>query len=258
MAPNISIRESIRWIPDPFSEPTSTLVLTTAAKRFVDIRVLKDSSSSQDGSTPIESTDLKPFSALDWAFAGTSSSSVGSPDENGNAVAHCEWRHWIDSRTEKPEDVVDEGKMYPIEGDGQRSLEKGSMVNPGTGRMTEYEEIWRDVDAVGIPAVVGSEGVGAEDEGKVSAVLILDEPGQRARGMVVRIGQYCQGVLRVKGEFSVERWEWAGEEKGWERKVRMGSLFLPCGPARDILGMEVGSQVKHGDYRWEVVELDYF
>ncbi|KAI7304778.1 hypothetical protein KC315_g15000 [Hortaea werneckii] len=258
MAPNISIRESIRWIPDPFSEPTSTLVLTSAAKRFVDIRVLKDSSLSQHSSSMTEDTDLKPFSALDWAFAGTSSSSVGSSDENGNAVAHCEWCHWVDNRTERPEDAVDEGKMYPIEGDGQRSLEKGRMVNPDTGRMTEYEEIWRDVDAVGIPEVVGGEGVEGEDEQKVSAVLILDEPEQRARGMVVRIGQYCQGVLRVKEEFSLERWEWAGKEKGWERKVRMGSLFLPCGPAMDILGMQVGSQVKHGDFRWEVVELDYF
>ncbi|KAI6808075.1 hypothetical protein KC367_g6737 [Hortaea werneckii] len=258
MAPNISIRESIRWIPDPFSEPTSTLVLTSAAKRFVDIRVLKDSSLSQHSPSMTEDTDLKPFSALDWAFAGTSSSSVGSPDDNGNAVAHCEWRHWIDNRTGNPEDVVDEGKMYPIEGDGQRSLEKGRMVNPDTGRMTEYEEIWRDVDAVGIPEVVGGEGVEREDEQKVSAVLILDEPEQRARGMVIRIGQYCQGVLRVKGEFSLERWEWAGKEKGWERKVRMGSLFLPCGPAMDILGMQVGIQVKHGDFRWEVVELDYF
>ncbi|KAI7281654.1 hypothetical protein KC345_g3992 [Hortaea werneckii] len=258
MAPNISIRESIRWIPDAFSEPTSTLVLTSAAKRFVDIRVLKDSSPSQDGPSTTEGTDLKPFSALDWAFAGTSSSSVGSPDENGNAVAHCEWRHWIDNRTERPEDVVDEGKMYPIEGDDQRSLEKGRMVNPDTGRMTEYEEIWRDVDAVRISGVVGVGGVGKEDEGKVSAVLILDEPEQRARGMVVRIGQYCQGVLRVKGEFSLERWEWVGEEKGWERKVRMGSLFLPCGLAMDVLGMEEGSQVKHGDFRWEVVELEHF
>ena len=148
--------------------------------------------------------------------------------------------------------------MYPIEGDEQRSLEKGRMVNPDTGRMTEYEEIWRDVDAVGIPEDVGDEGAGAEDEWKVSAVLILDEPEQRARGMVIRIGQYCQGVLRVKGEFSLERWEWVGEEKGWERKVKMGSLFLPCGPAMDVLGMGVGSQVKHGDFRWEVVELDYF
>ncbi|KAI6908405.1 hypothetical protein KC334_g4615, partial [Hortaea werneckii] len=51
MAPNISIRESIRWIPDPFSEPTSTLVLTSAGKRFVDIRVLKDPSSSHESAS---------------------------------------------------------------------------------------------------------------------------------------------------------------------------------------------------------------
>ena len=59
MAPNISIRESIRWIPDPFSEPTSTLVLTSAAKRFVDIRVLKDSSLSQHSPSMTEDTGNK-------------------------------------------------------------------------------------------------------------------------------------------------------------------------------------------------------
>jgi hypothetical protein len=40
MPPSISIREWIKWLPNPESEPTSTLVLTSTGKRFVDIRVL--------------------------------------------------------------------------------------------------------------------------------------------------------------------------------------------------------------------------
>ena len=49
----ISFRESIRWIPDPASEPTNTVVLTGGKTGvFIDIRFLKDSSD------------------LDWAFAG--------------------------------------------------------------------------------------------------------------------------------------------------------------------------------------------
>jgi hypothetical protein len=38
---DISIRESIRWLPDEASEPTSTIVLTTPNRRFVDLRILK-------------------------------------------------------------------------------------------------------------------------------------------------------------------------------------------------------------------------
>jgi hypothetical protein len=38
---DISIREYIRWLPDERDEPTSTIVLTTPERRFVDIRILK-------------------------------------------------------------------------------------------------------------------------------------------------------------------------------------------------------------------------
>lgn len=41
MSPNISVRESIRWLPNEASEPTTTLVLTSAENRFVDIRILR-------------------------------------------------------------------------------------------------------------------------------------------------------------------------------------------------------------------------
>lgn len=35
----ISIREFIRWLPAEASEPTSTMVLTSPGRRFVDIRI---------------------------------------------------------------------------------------------------------------------------------------------------------------------------------------------------------------------------
>lgn len=47
MAPNISIREYIRWLPEEASEPTTTLVLTSAENRFVDIRIIKAANDSQ-------------------------------------------------------------------------------------------------------------------------------------------------------------------------------------------------------------------
>jgi hypothetical protein len=42
MSASISIREYIRWLPDQPSEPTTTVVLTSPEKRFVDIRVFKE------------------------------------------------------------------------------------------------------------------------------------------------------------------------------------------------------------------------
>jgi len=41
MAPNISIREYIRELPENATEPTITIVLTSAESRFVDVRIYK-------------------------------------------------------------------------------------------------------------------------------------------------------------------------------------------------------------------------
>jgi hypothetical protein len=49
---NISKRISLRWLPDPPSEPTDTIVFTVGTS-YVDLRVKKC-----DGT-------------IDWAFAGT-------------------------------------------------------------------------------------------------------------------------------------------------------------------------------------------
>lgn len=43
---NISIRESIRWLPDEASEPTSTIVLTSPSHRFVDLRITHSNKSN--------------------------------------------------------------------------------------------------------------------------------------------------------------------------------------------------------------------
>lgn len=43
----ISIREFIRWLPQEASEPTSTIVLTSPERRFVDIRVVRPESATE-------------------------------------------------------------------------------------------------------------------------------------------------------------------------------------------------------------------
>lgn len=64
MVVQLSIRKSLRWVPDEPSEPTDTLVLDVG-DYFVDLRVLKANSS------------------IDWAMAGKRTVLSESP---------CEWR----------------------------------------------------------------------------------------------------------------------------------------------------------------------
>ncbi|KAF2210571.1 hypothetical protein CERZMDRAFT_99188 [Cercospora zeae-maydis SCOH1-5] len=249
MAPHISVRDFIRYpaTADP-EEPTSTLVLTSSGNRFVDTRILKEGA----GLIPQLAIEagLLPFAHLDWAFAGTSSSS-----KNSNGDVQSVWKHWIDSRTLLPESVSDSGVMTPMP-DG-RSLESGAMADPVTGKLVSYEEMWRDIEA----SVCGEEHSGVK-----CVVLQMEcetdvEKEDRARGMVIRLGQFCQGVVRVGEAFALERWVWedAAEKDvgGWRRQVRIGDLFLPCGPVMEHFDrLKVGGKITYEGFEWEVVELE--
>ncbi|KAF9031802.1 hypothetical protein BDZ89DRAFT_948515 [Hymenopellis radicata] len=113
---SISYRDSIRWLPDDASEPTDTIVLTGRNSNiFVDVRFLKGTSE------------------LDWAFAGYRST---------REPKQTQFIHLIDSRTTDAMSVEDCGTNTQLP-DG-RTLECGEMVNPATGQMAAYEEIWRD------------------------------------------------------------------------------------------------------------------
>lgn len=207
--------------------------------------------------------DVLPVARLDWAFGGVSSSQTGT-DSEGKHVILSEWKHWVDSRTCHAEQVKDEGMMYS-QSDG-RTLEKGSMVNPATGRMTEYEEMWKDIEPVA--TVTGNVTPSEAERMRVCIVLMLDDEQHEARGMVVRVGQFCQGIIRTGQYFSLERWVWMknGEKKGdeiersWRRTSRIGNFWLPCGPAMEAeMGrLKLGGEVKYGEFLWTVVELKIF
>ena len=221
---DISLRRHIRWLPAPASEPTSTIVLTSPERRFVDIRVLLDAQPLPDGKPPRRkipsntpplnknSTGTLPLSGLDWAIAGTSTSSDPLPDGS----SHCVWSHWISSRTADVDGVADEGDNHP-QPDGS-VLETGRMVNPATGEVGDYEEVWVSEEIKTVEAGGGPPG---EGEGPVCVVMKMEAEGGSKRGMLVRLGQYCQAVVRVGGEVAVERWVWEGDG-GWNRTVRIG------------------------------------
>jgi hypothetical protein len=232
------------------TEPTSTLVLTSPGSKYLDIRILKPPTAS-DPTLPNEGG---PMSRLEWAFAGTTRSSTVPTSDYGpqpTHIRHSIWEHWVDSRVAWGAPLVaDEGDMYP-QADG-RTLELGTMVNPATGVLTAYEEMWRDVAAVATGA----------DKVKYCVVITMDDPVNRARGMVARIGQWCQGLLKIGDETTVERWEYVagGTKEGevaegdWTRCVRLGQRFLPCAAAFKAEELAPGSVVKHGEMVWVVQE----
>ncbi|RYP34774.1 hypothetical protein DL767_004111 [Monosporascus sp. MG133] len=264
---SISTREHIRWLPGPPEENTSTVVLTSPGRRFVDIRILLRPGStgahvsSPDGDASAETTtttgrvgDQSPPTAtlspsdVDWAFAGYSRSS--EPREDGSR--HAAWLHVVDSRMpDHPERVVvDEADVYPYgDGDGRsRTIERGRMPNPDTGVVTDYEELWVDVE----PQAAASSP--AEKARCVVLELGGDHGIAGTRGMVVCLGRRCQGVVRAGAEFALEQWVWE-EQSGWRRENHVGELWLPCVEAFEGNGLEIGGKVERDGLVWTVMEL---
>ncbi|KZT26113.1 hypothetical protein NEOLEDRAFT_1047798, partial [Neolentinus lepideus HHB14362 ss-1] len=108
----VSTRLHIRFPPAPAYEDTDTLVLTFHTY-YLDLRVQRTSP------------------GLSWAFAGT----LTHPEPNRTI-----WEHRIDSRAFRG---VDAGVSTAL--DNGDTLEVGEMVNPATGMVEGYEEVWRAV-----------------------------------------------------------------------------------------------------------------
>ncbi|KAK4099255.1 hypothetical protein N658DRAFT_498627 [Parathielavia hyrcaniae] len=247
---DISIREYIRWLPDEASEPTSTIVLTTPQRRFVDVRVLKPTSEEDAAHT------LLPLSRLDWAIAGVSSSVAPSPADPGQEMKHSRWDHWIDSRIADADGVFDEGDMFDDPTDSTLMLEKGRMVNPATGVETEYEEIWRSEPIQNIP-------VPGDREAGVTCLALQMEvsgggegpAGKAKRGLIVRLGQYCQAFARDGDDITLERLRWDAWQQRWTTEVRMGGQELPTDIATYLAHeTSIDDEVKVGGVVWKVVE----
>lgn len=225
----------------------------------------------------------------EWAFAGTSH--VTPAPNKGRDVTHCVWEHWVDSK--KPlmdlsasagmnvdvdggtgaetdaaklhekeagdaekDALKDEGDMYPTD-DPAVTREVGKMIRPETGDVTPYEEIWKDVDIRKI------EGWG------VSAVAKLDVPDKGVKGMIIRIGQWCQGIVMKGTRCTVERWEYIlgdrrpGEDHArgqWKLIARAGTTNIPTEILRDVndpgLLAEEDNSFEREDGVWWVTEVD--
>jgi hypothetical protein len=181
---------------------------------------------------PTEAT-TSSISTIEWAFAGTSSTTPAM----GEKPEHTTWTHWVDSKTPNAEEVKDEGDMIKLENGDE--VERGQMVNPRTGKTEKYEESWVDIKPLG-------EKVG----------WVVKAEGQGARGMVVRIGGFAQGILRRGSEVGIKRWRHMGGEQGWDPIVGISGCDVPA----ELFGersttMVEGESFMGGDgLKWVCVE----
>jgi len=167
------------------------------------------------------------------------------------------WHHYIDSRhrIDSPSIPTDTGVIYPL--NDTKTLETGSAISfPGfpEGQHTNYEELWDDVEIYAI-----NDG---RPKRKVCVVLRTEDVtpyGDPVRGIVIRLGQFVQGILRKKDSVTVERWEFIkGENRAegtWKRTFRIGSEGLPCAAAQRERDLEQGMKLDMLGYEWEVEEL---
>jgi hypothetical protein len=135
--------------------------------------------------------------------------------------------------------------MFPLS--STQTLEHGSSTNPVTGESHAYEEFWTDLPILST----------SPSGGKACVVLRLDATEDGLRGVVIRLGGWCQGLLVEGKDVTVERWELVGNGGGgeWKRRVRIGDGILPCEVAWKEGEVIAGGAVKCSDYAWEVEEV---
>lgn len=193
------------------------------------------------------------YDELYWGFAGTAERSETAG----------EWTHTIDSRSD--ELVVDAGTFAPSpDGDPAVCVETGRMVDFDDGAEKDYEEIWREEPIVPQKVVV------LELKGRSPESRLAAEPCD-AKGVVMRLGEWTQGILKYKGAVTSERWrrrkpdtpaaDGAEEQVELdERVVKTGCGNLPCLALNTLLeesegaDLGVGYTLDDGQFVWEVVE----
>lgn len=115
-------------------------------------------------------------------------------------------------------------------------LELGKSKDPITGEDIEYEELWRDLEILPL----------GKKRNRSSLVLRVHDPEEDIKGMAVKIGGWCQAIMKVKDDLTIERWERrpVGQDKDdlpveegqlgrrtqndWVRTFRFGNERLPC------------------------------
>ncbi|EJC98866.1 uncharacterized protein FOMMEDRAFT_113416 [Fomitiporia mediterranea MF3/22] len=257
--PTATTRVSIQWDNEPPEERTSTLVLTAPSGIFVDLRIFADDIPSVSNAHELQSS-----SAIDWAFAGLAFAKSNPYDA---PLTDNSWIHWLDSREVDALSVRDTGVSSTLPNGDTR--ERGEMKD-ASGALRVYEEVWRDVrvepTCVTTPtttAVFIRFRDGSEAATRGVCVRVEDINPVDVCGVLVRMGRWCQGVLRDVHGFTAERWELqltegTSETECWRPIFRSGLGYIPCIQACTSplsSGQEEALDFSAPDGIWKRVEL---
>ncbi|KIJ60924.1 hypothetical protein HYDPIDRAFT_116612 [Hydnomerulius pinastri MD-312] len=178
-APTVQTRLSIARPPSPPTEDSDVLVLSSRS-------TLHDSSTV--GSSVLY-LDLRLFlpvtksASINWAFAGLRET-IPLLEEQAEAVRY-RWEHTIDSHGSG--EPPDEGTMVKrIEENGEEvEVETGVGLNPETGKMGPYEEVWKEQN---IPP------------GTPFAFLMSDPNPRESTRFLAVLGPHAMGLSQGEGE----------------------------------------------------------
>lgn len=232
---------------------------------------------SKSEATKLPNTALRNLHKEDYYMNGHTFNGIyppiPTPDaENLPPIRQSTWTHWIDSNhpIASPSIPLDTAAMYPIT--NTITLEFGTSLNALNGPQY-HEELWRDIPILPSSSqtsislnpslankkhciVLRTEGTGppVNDEHSATPTKNHPEPEDLVRGLIIRLGQYCQGILkRGSAPATVERWEFSDDQ--WKRTVKIGSDFLPCAAAMKHQDLVLGGKVAGKGYVWTVEEL---
>lgn len=155
---------------------------------------------------------------LDWAFAGLAIHTSPTTDNNGRFTPlRTRFHHELDSRCAERESVrgfIDEGDMWPDPNFPRLELERGHMPHPETGLLTPYDELWHGLAPKGTGAVPGQ---------PVCVVLERRSANDDLDGLIIRVGQFVQGILRLGEHMKVQRWMWLPHADRAQGHLEQGS-----------------------------------
>ena len=199
-------------------ENTDTLVLTSREGWFVDVRFSLAAGGGWDAQNGFWAFGGKATTT----FPGEAPTTEGSTETAGGGGAaavskaeapipylcHCVWAHEIDSKSADP--ASDEGDLVLLPDGG--CLEYGVAPDPARGgALAMYKEYW-----VGVAGAKMDPCVVARCEDPV--------------GLMVRIGEYCQGIMGVRlgagkaanANERVRVGRWRRSPSGWDGDERNG------------------------------------
>lgn len=131
--PFISRRVSIAWPPEPASEDSSVVVLTS--------RSYTTSSNSLPIALFLDLRLLLANGKVDWAFAGIRKQISVEPPR-------FRWIHYTDSRQDLEDITIVEDEGETVRDENGVDIEVGVGWNPKTSESDQpYEEIWKYVYA---------------------------------------------------------------------------------------------------------------